>query len=287
MADIDRVRRPEERVVQVAAPQTAVPAEATDGAKAGPSIAVLPFANMSGDAEQEYFADGMVEEIITGLSRIRWLTVIARNSSFAYKGTSPDVRKVGQELGARYVLEGSVRKGGNRVRVTGQLIDADTGHHVWAERDDRDLADVFELQDELTRRIVATLIPEVERAERERASTKPPENLDAWDCYLRGMAFYNDLSSDAMIRARALFDLDESHRIFETEGKEAFCRYQIEREDEPLAPGVAFNLVKKLLALNEALPSPLVEVILLSRNSADTLRTRRRCGSWTVKGSMS
>src|SRR5207248_2717598 len=130
-----------------------------------PSIAVLPFQNMGGDPEQEYFADGMVEEIITALSRIRWFFVIARNSTFTYKGDAVGVKQVGRELGVRYVLEGSVRKSGNRIRVTAQLVEAETGNHVWAERYDRDLADIFAVQDEITERVVAAIEPELYAAE--------------------------------------------------------------------------------------------------------------------------
>ncbi|MGO9360561.1 MAG: winged helix-turn-helix domain-containing protein [Xanthobacteraceae bacterium] len=152
-----------------------------------PSIAVLPFANMSGDPEQDYFADGMVEDIITGLSRIKWLFVIARNSSFTYKGRAVDVKQVGRELGVRYVLEGSVRKAANRVRITGQLIDAEDGSHLWAERYDRDLGDVFALQDEITVSVVAAIEPNVRRAEIERVRRKRPDNLDAYDLLLRAL----------------------------------------------------------------------------------------------------
>ena len=150
-----------------------------------PSIAVLPFQNMSGDPEQEYFADGMVEEITTALSRVRAFFVIARNSSFAYKGKSPDVRQVGRELGVRYVLEGSVRKSGERVRITGQLIDATTGAHVWADRFDGGLQDIFDLQDQVTASVVGAIEPKLRRAEIERAQRKPTENLQAYDLFLR------------------------------------------------------------------------------------------------------
>ena len=153
-----------------------------------PSIAVLPFLNLSGDPEQEYFADGVVEDIITALSRIRWLFVIARNSSFTYKGRAVDVKQVGRELGVRYVLEGSVRKAANRVRITGQLIDATTGAHLWAERFEGTLDDIFELQDQVTASVVGAIAPQLERAEIERAKRKPTESLDAYDYYLRGMA---------------------------------------------------------------------------------------------------
>jgi len=153
-----------------------------------PSIAVLPFTNMSGDPEQEYFADGMVEEIITALSRIRWLFVIARNSSFIYKGKSVDVKQVGRELGVRYVLEGSVRKAGGRVRITAQLIDATSGTHLWADRFDGSLEDIFELQDQVASGVVGVIEPRLRFAEIDRARGKPTESLGAYDLYLRAEA---------------------------------------------------------------------------------------------------
>jgi len=156
-----------------------------------PSIAVLPFQNLSGDPEQEYFADGMVEEIITALSRFRDLFVIARNSSFTYKGRPADVKKVGQELGVRYVLEGSVRRAGKRVRIAGQLIDASTGAHLWADRFDGRLEDIFELQDQVTSSVIGAISPKLQQAEIERAKRKPTERLDAYDYYLRGMAVFD------------------------------------------------------------------------------------------------
>ena len=152
-----------------------------------PSIAVLAFTNMSGDPEQEYFADGMVEDIITALSRIRWLFVIARNSTFAYKGQAIDVRRFGRELGVRYLLEGSVRKAGQRVRVTAQLIDATSGAHVWAERYDRDLSDIFAMQDEITASVAGIIEPALAAAEQQRVLRKLPERLDAWEAYQRGL----------------------------------------------------------------------------------------------------
>jgi adenylate cyclase len=152
-----------------------------------PSIAVLPFQNMSGDAEQEFFADGMAEDIITTLSHYRSLFVIARNSTFAYKGQSPDLRELSRDLGVRYVLEGSVRKGGSRIRVTAQLIEGATGNHIWAKRYDRELDDIFEVQDEMTQAIVSAIGPEIDQAERERAQRLPPENLDTWEAYQRGL----------------------------------------------------------------------------------------------------
>ena len=172
-----------------------------------PSIAVLPFQNMSGDPEQEYFADGMVEEIITALSRFRSLFVIARNSSFVYKSRPVDVKQIGRELGVRYVLEGSVRKAATRVRITGQLIDAATGAHLWAERFDGDLEHVFELQDEVTASVVGAIAPKVEQAEIDRAKRKPTENLDAYDCFLRGIAkFHRFASREANAEALHLFN---------------------------------------------------------------------------------
>jgi TolB-like protein len=152
-----------------------------------PSIAVLPFVNMSGDPEQDYFADGMVEDIITGLSRIKWLFVIARNSSFAYRDRAVDVKQVGRDLGVRYVLEGSVRKVANRVRITGQLVEAEDGGHLWAERYDRDLTDVFSLQDEITISVIAAIEPNLRRAEIERIRRKRPDNVDAYDLLLRAL----------------------------------------------------------------------------------------------------
>ncbi len=177
-----------------------------------PSIAVLPFDNMSGDPDQEYFADGIAEDIITALSKFRWFFVIARNSSFTYKGKSVDVKQVAEELGVRYVLEGSVRKAGSRVRISAQLIDAATGNHVWAERYDRELADIFDLQDEMTAIIVGAIEPELGSAERDRAKRKPPENLDAWDRYQRGLWHLWRFTRDDYGEAERLFqsaiDLD-------------------------------------------------------------------------------
>ena len=152
-----------------------------------PSIAVLAFTNMSGDPEQEYFSDGIADDIITELSRMRGLFVIARNTSFTYKGYAIDVKQVGRELGVRYVLEGSVRRGGQRVRVIAQLIDAETGSHVWAERYDRDLADVFVVQDEITFAVTRAIGPAVADAEQRRVLRKPPESLGAWEAYQRGL----------------------------------------------------------------------------------------------------
>lgn len=170
-----------------------------------PSITVLPFQNLSGDPEQEYFADGIVEDIIAALSRIRWLFVIARNSSFTYKGRTVDAKGVSQELGVRYVLEGSVRKCGNKVRITGQLIDATSGTHIWAERFEGTLNDIFELQDQIAESVVGAIAPQLERAEIERAKRKPTESLDAYDYYLRGMAKLHNGTREALDQALPLF----------------------------------------------------------------------------------
>lgn len=170
-----------------------------------PSIAVLSFQNLSGDPEQDYFADGVVEDITTALSRIRWLFVIARNSSFTYKGRAVDVREVGRELGVRYVLEGSVRKAASRARITGQLIDAVTGAHLWADRFEGTLDDIFELQDQLATSVVGAIAPQLERAEIERAKHKPTGSLDAYDCYLRGMANLHQGTREAIDRALPSF----------------------------------------------------------------------------------
>ena len=167
-----------------------------------PSIAVLPFQNMSGDPEQEYFADGMVEDIITALSRFKSLFVIARNSSFTYKGRAVDIKQVGRELGVRYVLEGSVRKSANRVRITGQLIDSDTGAHLWADRFDGSLEDVFELQDQVTTSVVAAIAPKITQAEIERARRKPAGSLDSYDLYLRALALSHQFTPESSQRSR-------------------------------------------------------------------------------------
>ena len=159
-----------------------------------PSIAVLPFLNMSGDPEQDYFADGMVEDITTGLSRVKWLFVIARNSSFVYKGKAVDIRQVGRELGVRYILEGGVRKAGARVRITAQLVEAATGAHLWADRFDGGLEDVFDLQDQITDRVVGIVEPNIRKFEIDRSRRKRPESLDAYDLYLRALPYLTSLS---------------------------------------------------------------------------------------------
>ena len=169
-----------------------------------PAIAVLPFNNMSGEREQEYFSDGISEDIITALSKLRWFFVIARNSSFTYKGKAVHMKQVAEELGVRYVLEGSVRKSGDRVRITAQLNDVATGSHIWAERYDRDLADVFAVQDQITEAIVAAIEPQLYAAENFRARRKPPNNLDAWDLVMRALSHYWRVTRQDNMVAQAL-----------------------------------------------------------------------------------
>ena len=170
-----------------------------------PSIAVLPFQNMSGDPEQEYFVDGLVEDIITALSRFKSLFIIARNSSFTYKGKAVDIKQVGRELGVRYVLEGSVRKGGDRLRITGQLIDSESGAHLWADRIDGTLADVFSLQDTVVEKVIAALVPTVERAEIERARRRPSGCIGAYEHYLKGLSAYQGMTQGRVKEAMSLF----------------------------------------------------------------------------------
>jgi TolB-like protein/class 3 adenylate cyclase len=214
-----------------------------------PSIAVLPFANMSGDPDQEYFADGMVEEIITALCRIRWLFVIARNSSFTYKGRAVDVKQVASELGVRYVLEGSVRKGGDKVRITGQLIDTASGAHIWADRFDGALDDVFELQDQVASGVVGAIEPKLRSAEIERAIRKPTDNLDAYDLYLRALAEFRKWTPeawrDAIDLLRRALIIDPSYAP--AAGLFAWCRVlQVTNQaissnlEEGVAEGVRF-----------------------------------------------
>jgi TolB-like protein len=171
-----------------------------------PAIAVLPFLNMSGEPEQEYFSDGISEDIITALSKLRWFFVIARNSSFIYKGKAVHMKQVAEELGVGYVVEGSVRKGGDRVRITAQLNDVTTGSHIWAEHYDRDLADVFAVQDEITEAIVAAIEPQLYAAENFRAKRKPPDSMDAWDLVMRALSYYWRVTRQDNVVAQALLE---------------------------------------------------------------------------------
>lgn len=192
-----------------------------------PSIAVLPFSNLSGDPDQEYFADGMVDDIITGLSRINWLFVIARNSTFIYKGGAVDVKQVGRELGVRYVLEGSVRKAGDSVRITGQLIDASTGAHVWAERYDRRSEDIFALQDEIALSVVGSIAPSVRRAEIDRVKRKRPDSLDAYDLVLRAQQDVDSGMPEQVAQALVLLErsiaLEPAYAL--AHGNAAMCHH--------------------------------------------------------------
>lgn len=192
-----------------------------------PSIAVLPFANMGGDAEQDYFADGMVDDIITGLSRINWLFVIARNSTFTYKGRAVDVKQVGRELGVRYVLEGSVRRTGSNARITGQLIDASTGMHVWAERYDRQSADIFALQDDIAMSVVGAIAPSLRRAEIDRVKRKRPDSLDAYDLVLRAQPDVDSGMPEQVTQALVLLEraiaLEPSYAL--AHGNAAMCHH--------------------------------------------------------------
>jgi adenylate cyclase len=195
-----------------------------------PSIVVLPFANMSGDPEQEYFADGMVEEIITALSRIRWLFVIARNSSFTYKGQSIDVKQVGRELGVRYVLEGSVRKAGQRVRITGQLIDAVTGTHLWADRFDGSLEDVFGLQDKIAASVAGVIEPTLQAAEIRRSANRPTNDLTAYDLYLRALRLWSAYEKERIVEALDLLGraIERDPHYGSAFALAAHCHHQLE-----------------------------------------------------------
>jgi adenylate cyclase len=225
-----------------------------------PSIAVLPFTNMSGDPEQEFFADGISEDLITALSKIRWFFVIARNSTFTYKGQAVEVTQIARELGVRYVIEGSVRKAGNRVRITAQVVEAASGNHLWAERYDRDLKDIFALQDEMAQTIVGAVEPELSAAEREHAARKPPESLDAWETYQRGLwhlwSFTRDDNAETQRVLRRAQEFDPSFAT--AYAFESYSHYLdamlgfSEAPDESLA--AALTAAKRALALDDKDP---------------------------------
>ena len=225
-----------------------------------PSIAVLPFENMSGDPEQEYFSDGIAEDIITDLSKISGMFVIARNSSFVYKGKSVNVQQVGKDLGVRYVLEGSVRKAGNKVRITSQLIDSSTNGHLWAERYDRDLEDIFAVQDEVTQKIVKKLQVELTHGEQERLSERDTDSLDAYDCLLRGKEYYVRFTKEANQQARQLYekavDLDPNYATALAELARICVQARnhgwTENLAEPLAQ--ASDFAERAVKLNDRLP---------------------------------
>ncbi|MCH8117206.1 MAG: adenylate/guanylate cyclase domain-containing protein, partial [Proteobacteria bacterium] len=222
-----------------------------------PSIAVLSFDNMSDDSSQEYFADGIAEDIITDLSKISGLFVIARNSSFSYKGQQIRVQKIAEELGARYILEGSVRKAGQRLRITAQLIDAQSGHHVWAERFDRQMEDIFDVQDEITNHIAATIMPELEHFENRRSATKRTEDLNAWDYYLRGMQTFHSETCEGTTASigmlKAAVDLDPSY--CDAWARLGWCHARLVMfkcvEDHEAALKLAFEATRKAIALDD------------------------------------
>jgi adenylate cyclase len=189
---------------QLGAPMSTVELKPALALPDKPSIVVLPFQNLTGDAEQEYFVDGIVEEITTAIARLPWLFVIARNSAFTYKGKPVDVKQVAQQLGVRYVLEGSVRKAGNRVRITGQLIDTTTGAHIWADRFDGGLDDIFDLQDQVASSVAGAIEPKLRQSEIERASRKPAANLTAYDLYLRALAQFHRFTEEGAAEAVVL-----------------------------------------------------------------------------------
>jgi TolB-like protein/class 3 adenylate cyclase len=242
-----------------------------------PSIAVLPFQNMSGDPEQEYFADGMVEEIITALSRIRWLFVIARNSSFTYKGQSVGVRQVGRELGVRYVLEGSVRKGGNRVRITAQLIEAETSAHIWADRFDGPLEDVFELQDKVAINVAGVIEPELQAAEVRRSSARPTTDLTAYDLYLRALATYYPITKDRLFKSLDL--LQQATAIDPDCGPAlslaAMCQMRLVREgwteESERAGREAVELARQALEVAEDDPGVLASAAFVLANFGEDI----------------
>jgi TolB-like protein/class 3 adenylate cyclase len=242
-----------------------------------PSIAVLPFQNMSGDPEQEYFADGMVEEIVTALSRIRWLFVIARNSSFTYKGQSVGVRQVGRELGVRYVLEGSVRKGGNRVRITAQLIEAETGAHLWADRFDGSLEDVFDLQDRVAINVAGVIEPALQAAEVRRSAARQTTDLTAYDLYLRALATYYPITRERLLQALELLQqaIAIDPRCGPALSLAAMCRMRLVREDWAEDPETAsrnsVELARQALQMAEDDPGVLANAAFVLANFGEDI----------------
>jgi adenylate cyclase len=241
-----------------------------------PSIAVLPFANLSGDREQEYFADGMVEEIITALSRIRWLFVIARNSSFTYKGQAIDVKQVGRELGVRYVLEGSVRKASGRVRIAGQLIDALTGTHLWADHFDGSLEKVFELQDQIALSVAGVIEPALQAAEIRRSTARPTTDLTAYDLYLRALAAFFPVTKEGVFEAQRLLEqaiaIDPHYAPALSWAAHCHLRLAIEgwAEEPETSRGEAVDLARRALQLVEHDPVILANVAqVLARSGED------------------
>jgi adenylate cyclase len=250
-----------------------------------PSIAVLAFANMSGDPEQEYFSDGIAEDVITLLSHSRSLFVIARNSSFTYKGRAVDVKQVARELGVRYVLEGSVRRSGGRVRVTAQLVDAETGNHLWAERYDRDLADVFAVQDEITNAVAIAIEPAVAQTEQQRAARTPPESLSAWEAYQRGISYQARMSAADNAKAgdffRRAIDLDPNfaaaYAQLGTSAVASATLFQQRGLSEALDEALAFARRAISLDPTEALAHSRIGLALTLRGDYEGGLTEVRC----------
>ena len=248
------------RVFKVVDPAAAAGQRRSQTLTDKPSIAVLPFQNLSADPEQEYFADGIVEDITMALSRFPWLFVIARNSSFTYKGRAVDVKQVGRELGVRYVLEGSVRRAGSRIRIAGQLIDAETGAHLWTDRFDGVLEDMFDLQDHVTSNVVGAIAPKLQRAEIERAKRKPTENLDAYDLYLRGLAKARRWTKDSNREALQLFckAIELDPRLASAYGMAAWCHVLLKAHhwmtDHVQQRAEAIQLARKAVHLGEGDP---------------------------------
>jgi len=232
-----------------------------------PSIAVLPFQNMSGDPEQEYFADGMVAEIITALSRIRWLFVIARNSSFSYKGQSPDIKQVGRDLGVRYVLEGSVSKAGGRVRITAQLIDAETGTHLWADRFDGSLEHVFDLQDKIAVSFAGVIEPALQAAEMRRSVARPTTDLTTYDLYLRALAAFYPIAKEGVVEALGLLEqaITIDPRYGPALSRAAMCHRRIAidgwSEDPEANRRKAIDLARQALQVAQNDPDILANVV--------------------------
>jgi len=242
-----------------------------------PSIAVLPFDNLSGDPEQEYFANGMVEEIITALSRIRWLFVIARNSSFVYKGKSVSIKQVGRELGVRYVLEGSVRKGGNRVRITTQLIEAETGAHLWADRFDGSLEDIFDLQDQVAVNVAGVIEPALQAAEVHRSAGRPTSDITAYDLYLRALATFYPITRERLFKALELLDraLSIDRRCGPALSLAAMCHMRLFREGwarEPDASaGESVDLARQALHVAGEDPGILANAAFVLANFGENI----------------
>jgi len=273
-----------------------------------PSIAVLPFVNMSGDPEQEYFSDGMTEDLITDLSKVSGLFVIARNSAFTYKGKAVKVQEVSRELGVRFILEGSVRKAGNRVRISAQLVDAATGGHLWAERYDRELRDIFDLQDEVTQQIVSALAVNLTKPEEDRLACRGTENLKAYDYALRGQESYHRFTKEANVEAQEMFEksieLDPRYAsAYSWMGLVFLHRWTHGWSQDPQLSDRAFESAQRALALDESLPeahrvladvylyrkqhdkamAELERAIALNPNYADAFAALAEVLNWTGK----